>query len=455
MYAASRQIIIALWQCVWFPALNVRRAKDEDGNVLDKPRVLSADDPKIKVLIASLEDRGYDPQYPVVVGPITKEQIAQAALERTEQYKVLQTISKNQPSNANSARLSAFEYFYTKPAKKGAERIILAPEFLGCTGNCRSFSVFEAAVLRILRDLTTNKDIFSDPSKSLAGLDMYALYEEFKDTDELSAAEARRIRQIAENEAKTEGFSPLDIMEALFALKGDVETGRVKQARIREIYPTGTAQKIHGFLTLNGRFPKLEMLKRLTLPQANERFLPWGKMPQGEKGGFPETVTRSSQLLLDDHNQKVRKTGKGEEWTFLDQFGVEGKLQEWKNKGGTNEKKIMEKDAMRSIQGANPSKVVQNVLEDVLLNVKVKIDRYTAAASFLNECDDMIGTPLAADAETLMTLINSAVTESEVDGKVVKDYTAASGLLAGLVNTAKAEMKTATEKKAKAEAKAK
>lgn len=397
-FSNAKQIVITLAACIWVPALNVRRAFDTVNKVFTKePAVFNPEDPDTRALIESFRDRGYDPQYPCVVGPITAEQVKDAVTERTNQWLALQNALKLSGSPENAARLAAFEFFYTEEVK-GGKRTIVKPENLGCTGNRRSACIFEAAVQRLLLTLKGGNELFpkdveinKHPEKVLKGLDIYALFEQFKDDD------ARHIRQIAENTAKTEGFKELSPIEVLLQLRDGVETGRINQNAIRNMYKAGTGQKMYGILMLNGRFPKLRILERLMLPAANADHIPWVKLPQGGgedglKMGFPTVLRRTNRIDLDAWNDKMRKEDPNKVKTLMTEADVETQLQVWKKGEAGNEQKMMEKSMIKTIQSASAVKIVRDLFEDVLLNEKKTLDRLTAVAPTFNALDSLIGT---------------------------------------------------------------
>ncbi len=408
-YSAAKQVLITLASCVWFPELNVRRAFDTANKVFTKePAVFNSEDPDTKALIESFRDRGYDPQYPCVVGPITKDQVKDAVARRNAEWLGLQNALKLNGSPENAAKLAAFEFFYLTDKKK-----IIEPEYLGCTGNRRSACIFEAGVQRLLLTLKGGNERFpkdievnKHPEKVLKGLEIYAVSESFADDD------ARHIRQIAENTAKTEGFKELAPVECLLQLRDGVETGRIKQTQLRDMFKAGTGQKMYGVLILNSRFPKLRVLERIMLPVANKDSIPWPKLPQGGSGesgakvGFPTVLCRTNRVELDAYNNKMQKENPEKVRTFMTETDVEAQIQAWKL-GEGNADKIMEKPLMKTIQSASSVKVVRDLFEDVLLNKKVAIDRLTAVAPTFNALDNLIGTACFNGVNTLLQLVDS------------------------------------------------
>lgn len=415
----STPILVTLASCIWFPRLNVRKHTDpKTGEVTDKPEIFNPDDPLTRDLIASLRDRGFDPQYPVIVGNITPEYIKEAAEFRAVEYERFKHACKTSPSDEAQAVLTAWEFYYLVTKGKSKEKTIAVPDHLGCTGNRRSAAMFAAAVQRLLKAKADPQwaketfklavvDPFNDPAPILDGLgQMNALSEVFATDDD------RRMRQIAENTAKTEGFKNLNVMEILMGVKEGVETGRILQARLRETFKDGMGQKIYGFLVLNSKFPNLDLLNRIRFPESNPRAIPWSRLPQGGKEGFPEVLRRTNRMQLDEWNRRKESEGKTDEVaTFMEEADVEAMIQKWKT-GKVNEKKMMEKTAIVSLQGASPVKIVNDLLEDVLKNEKKHIDKVTICAPLLNGAYALAGTPVV---NTMTTVIQNVVNLTDED----------------------------------------
>lgn len=413
LHAGAKHVILeVLGMCHWFPELNHRRAVDKDGNTTDQPAKLDASDPKTKELIASIRDRGYDPQYPCVIGDITDDLKVKAVEILTGLYNLYKA-AMNQPSTKpeDYARLAAFEYWYTKPAKKGKDREIIVPEYLGCTGNRRSFCVFEAGVQRLLLPENAQSDPFNNPGQFLEPLKIFAIHEHFDDTA------ARTIRQLAENTAKTEGFKTVNVFEVLYAVKHDVETGRIKQKDLREVYKDGEGQKMHGFLTMNARFPNLKLFERLRLPEKNPKAIIWGKLPQGQ---FAEIVRRSDSMANDAWNAKeAGKAGGGKPEMFADEKAVDEWFDGWR-KPKTNEQKMMAKDTIQGLQKSSTVSLFRELLTDVLTMKMTNIDRITNLAPTFNAVNDLSKSPVFNKVSSLLTDL-VAITD-EVERTAYVDY---------------------------------
>lgn len=424
VYSKSKQIMVTLASCLWLPRLNVRKQLDPTtGKATNQPEVFDPKNPKSKELIESFRDRGYDPQYPVVVGDITDAYIKEGLQLRNEEWQLLKAAQKQAPSPETMARLVAFEFFYVKKDAKGKEHLI-APEYLGCTGNRRSRCVFEAAVERlIIASKDPKNDTFNKPENFLQGMEIYALHEHFETEDD------RTLRQIAENTAKLEGFKQLNHLEILYGVKDGVETGRIKQARLREDFKDGEGQRIYGFLTLNARFPNLKLFERLTYDDKHPDAIIWSKLPQGGKGGFPEVVRRSNKLTNDDWNRKLlEKNPNATIEPFMSEADVAQAFRDWRKGKQGNEPRMMEKTALQSLQASSPVKVINELMADVLTNKKEAIDKYTAIAPTLNAVHALLGKPEFNGLSEIVTNVASVADDKvraemvEYLGKVAKVF---------------------------------
>lgn len=421
-YAVGETARLHLGRIAYFSELNCRKKFDKASDTFkDEPAVFDPTDSETKVLIASLQDRGYDPQWPAVVGQITDEQKVEAVVRLTKKWEDHKAMDSLSPNDLSRAKLLVFEYFYT--VEKKGKRVIVVPDFLGCTGNRRADAVFHAAVGRlmeskigkIIRDVKTgdevkvpaDAEIFNHPETVLSGLEMVCVIEHFKDMD------ARRKRQIAENETKTEGFKKLSPIEVILNYREPVITGRMKQIDIRESQNDGTGQKIYGFIILDARFPKLKLMDRLMLPPTDTRHINWGRLPQGAgENGFPATIRDSDEYSRRKYIEKMEATNKADKIVgeLLSEEMVEARIQEWMT--GKNKPKITSQPVMKELQKGHPSTVIKNIFQDVLENTKKEIDLLAANAPAFNSLRSLVGSLSFVHVNEWLSNV-AAMTEAE------------------------------------------
>jgi hypothetical protein len=400
------QKIITLAMAAWFPDLNSRRTFDENGK--EAFTVFDPKDSTTNALIESIKDRGYDPQYPCVVGPITDEQKARAVKERQEEWESLKAIA-HQPAAPKDAMANLIEFEFNYVSRKGKKEEVIAPEFLGCTGNRRSMCVRHAQ-RRLLLDPKNSEALKSDEgTKSLLDIRLYALYEEFKDDDQ------RLMRQLSENTAKTEGFKNLSILEVMYSVRSGVEAGRISQADLREAYKDGEGQRLYGFLVLNARFPGLKLMQRLHLPDSNPDQIVYSSLPQGGKEGFSTVVRRSDEYTLNEYNKKQIAAG-GDIEGFMDQNAVDLWFRTVRDRR-KNATKMMDKTGIQQLQNANPVIAFKKIAEDILSNKHGNIEKYTAGADAINGVTELLGKP---EFQSVTDVIASVHAIPEGQGRV--DY---------------------------------
>lgn len=233
----------------WFESMNVSRGQHRVA-----PKAKTFED-----LIVSMQVSGWQdgPEHAPVLGPLSlvSEAVIKTEVERrAAEIELAHRLVVATPGDAAaSAKLSVLREAYCLP--DGTPRKI---EHWGVTGHCRALGAIEAAIRR--KTGTTPKDVGDDIPSGFN----WMIPVDIKSFSTLADA---LFAQVLENEKKDLGFSRPSAVDRLYGARALYRQG-VSQTRLRDAYKASEGQRLWAILRLDGRFPRLKVFERLTIPAA-------------------------------------------------------------------------------------------------------------------------------------------------------------------------------------------
>ena len=281
----------------------------------------------------------------------------------------------------------ALHVFESSRISKGK---LITPEYMCVSGNRRMTSLPEANLLRC-----TNPKEKGGPLPFITKVP--AIIQSF------ASDKDRLVAQILENEGKTQGFASTSNKDKIMGAKRIMEYGGL-QADIRKAYKDGMGQKLYGLLVLAQRFPKLDIIGRITELKAEDpRFIRF----EGIKfSDLPKLVLRSDPEALAKENAKLKTAGK-EQSRPLTEVDLEDFL---KNGSGpnTNDPKIMKKENIIALTTQNPNTAVQDVAKAVIHNNQDTLSKYVVNAVAYNAMGTLIDANIGPDLEAILVALTKA-----------------------------------------------
>lgn len=295
-------------------------------------------------------------------GVIEVEKITQPWLEKA--MGILTTKWEKLKADGKDA-LPALHVFETLRVHKGK---LIQPKWMGISGN-RRFSILDEVNLARYT---------AEPSQPLIAKVpvIERVFESEKD---------RLVAQMLENFGKMEGFARPTEKDMLLFGRLLLSKGGTQQD-LRKAFTATTGQKVYGVLTLDARFPSVELVNRIIkLPEDDPRKLKYGPIPGA---ALPNLVLRSDKGELVKENAKRRTKGEPE-FAPLTVELLEEFVTGTKNRG-TNEAKMMDKDSIKTIAEQNQNVVVKTAFQSIINRNSDLLNPYIAHADAFNALDSLV-----------------------------------------------------------------
>jgi hypothetical protein len=306
---------------------------------------------------------------------ISKEWLEKAVSELTKTWEELK--AKAEKDGNELPRLHCFE------ANRVNKNKIIAPKFMGVSGNCRNAVLLDANIAR-----------YTAKPESLPLITEYpVIVREFENERE------RAIAQMLENMGKLEGFSKPSEKDQLKCAQFILAQGGT-QSDLRRAFTDTTGQKLYGILTLDKRFPEVKLVERIQRDPADPAFIRYG----GIKGSdLPRLVMRSDEKALAEHNRKQETAG-NEQVKPLDRAGLENFLSVPK----TNDPKIMKKDNILEMQTQNPNRLVQAVAAAIINNNVDPLNKFMVHSTVYNTVESLCDLGVGPDLDAILVGLTKA-----------------------------------------------
>ncbi len=385
MASASHAMMVKVSDVFHHPEYNVARLSGD-----------SVTEGKKKELTAALIREGWRMNGDGVleVTKITDSWKERAVQELTKQWEDLK--AQSEKDSEALAKLKCFEVNRVKSGK------IIVPKYMGVSGNCRNSVLLDANVARY-----TAKPTPEHPDPLPLITEYPVIVREFENEKE------RAIAQALENMGKLEGFSKPSEKDQLRCANFIMQNGG-SQSDLRRAFTDTTGQKLFGIITLNNRFPEVQLLDRIiNRDPADPTFIRYG----GIKGSdLPRLVMRSDSRALEEHNRKQEVNG-NELVRPLDRAGLENFLGTPK----VNDPKIMKKDNIANLQTQNSNRIVQATAKSIIENNVDPLAKYIAHAAVYNAVETLCDMNVGPDLDAVLT----ALTKSTDVGASIKQLKAA------------------------------
>lgn len=270
----------------------------------------------------------------------------------------------------NTLSLKTWEAIHVQNGK------LVKPEYEGISGNRRGSLLHKVNIAR-------NKVKPEDGGPLPPITEIPVIVKEFANEQE------RMDAQMMENTRKAEGYLPPSDLDMLKWSIKRVQLGGL-QKDLRRVLTDTTGQKYYWIIELNRRFPKAGFIERLCKPVDDTAHIRLSAVKGNE---LPNLGLRSDPEKLAEHNAKAKNKGKAGdilEPLTLERF--QAYLNEIGKKPVSNEKKMMDKDTIKSLAGNNAGSVIERVLDAVIQNntdgLKALVDNTEASKALLRLIDE-------------------------------------------------------------------
>jgi hypothetical protein len=326
---------------------------------------------ELRVLRDSLADHGWLSNFPVPVYHIADAKdhealVRECLAERQARWDALKTAGTPRAA----IELQVFEKLFVQAGR------IIEPRYLGNAGFRRSTVFFDAML-----------DRFQKPGEDgRTPLGLASLNDQVPALIRLYRDEAERIiDQQRENEFKDLGAVAIPALDKLRIARRLFDLG-CREARIRELYPGSTAQKLYGICQANLNWPDLKVYERFFLPPADPDHIPFGP------------VKHDVLIKLNNRFEADRKRAQHRELTEKEKQSEPVRPEEVRDyfaglsRGGTAAPKPrpMDRSDVEAVSRQNRVKLFRTAFAAVLDNSLDALVPYVQQADGLNLLTDLI-----------------------------------------------------------------